>query len=365
MELVLIGSSNSRRIHFTSEALKKYGITNQTFISYNTILNNKTDLSRMLPMNGCIRLESPSENPELEAQLSGVCNFESQPKGIIYNYGNWYNNYSKLLSEIAIAASAANCSFINSPNAVAATFDKFRTKEILQKNNIPCTPVIGIISNYDDLQQQIISGKISRTFLKPRYGSSASGVLAFTGNGKKVKITTSVEMMTTTAGSLLFNNLKMHHYSSLPQVKSLIDELGKFGLIAEKWVPKNFLGEKAFDLRIFVVNKKVKHIIVRTSSSAITNLHLGNRRGNLEQVLEQYPQANLSYIKQVALDAVNCFPGLFYAGVDVILTGHKCKPYTVEVNCYGDMLIGDLYEGKTTYEAFVEEFKNAFLSNGS
>jgi glutathione synthase/RimK-type ligase-like ATP-grasp enzyme len=361
MELVLIGSSNSRRINFTVEALKKSGITNFSFISYNNILNNITDLSRELPLNGCIRLESPSEDTELEALLSGVNNFDQQPKGIIYDYSHWYSNYSDLLTDIEKAAHSKKCCFVNHPTSIAATFDKYCTKEILIKNQIPCTPLISKIADYEDLQNQLTSCKLNRAFLKPRYGSSASGVLAFSRNQKGMSVTSSVEM----TNSLLFNNLKMHKYNSPNEIQLLINELGKFGLIAEKWVPKNLLGGKAFDLRIFVVNKKVRHIIVRTSNSSITNLHLGNKRGNLESISEQYPQASLSYIKQVAINAVNCFPGLFYAGVDVILSGQKCKPYVVEVNCFGDMLIGDMCEGKTTYEWFAKEFKNAYLSHGS
>lgn len=65
------------------------------------------------------------------------------------------------------------------------------------------------------------------------------------------------------------------------------------GCVVEKWVEKDSVEGNPYDIRVLTVNhvksthlfQRASHFVVRVGEKGIiTNLHLGNRRGNLEEI---------------------------------------------------------------------------------
>lgn len=84
----------------------------------------------------------------------------------------------------------------------------------------------------------------------------------------------------------------------------------------------------------------------------MTNLHLGNRRGDLNEVRASLGDAFVEDCRHLAQEAAACFPESLYAGVDVIAPV-KGKPVICEINAFGDLLPGIEHRGESTYEAIV------------
>src|SRR5581483_11720574 len=97
---------------------------------------------------------------------------------------------------------------------------------------------------------------------------------------------------------------------------------------------------------------------VRTSTSPMTNLHLGGRRGDLAAFQALVGEKRWSAILDLAESAAACFPGVHCLGIDV-LPGADGLDFIGEVNAYGDLLPnlmglpGTPGEGVGTYRAQV------------
>ena len=75
-----------------------------------------------------------------------------------------------------------------------------------------------------------------------------------------------------------------------------------------------------FDLRVVVIAGVAKHFVVRLGKSPMTNLHLGNARGDAALFLQQIGAQTWREIRQTCEAAFAVFPKGLYAGVDLLLT---------------------------------------------
>ena len=91
------------------------------------------------------------------------------------------------------------------------------------------------------------------------------------------------------------------------------------------------------------------------SNHFITNLHLGNEKGSIEELEIAWGEAVIVAAKALAVEAVRIIGGLFYAGVDVAISNRNI-PYVLEVNAFGDMLLNIYQNGLTTYEYELSEW---------
>ena len=73
----------------------------------------------------------------------------------------------------------------------------------------------------------------------------------------------------------------IRRYHQAAEVADLIDALAREGVQVEEWLPKAGLDESVFDLRVVVIGGEARHAVVRMGPGPMTNLHLGNRRGDL------------------------------------------------------------------------------------
>ncbi len=87
-------------------------------------------------------------------------------------------------------------------------------------------------------------------------------------------------------------------------------------------------------------------------------MHLGNRRGNMDEFITRIGADKLHEIKQLAEQAAACFPNSLYMGIDILLTADLRKTAVLEINAFGDLLPGLLHEGETCYEAQINAMVN-------
>jgi hypothetical protein len=243
----------------------------------------------------------------------------------------------------------------NPPKDILAMADKLRCQQTLLAGGVPVPPLHGEIDSFEALAEKLRQSGLRRVFVKPRYGSSAAGVVALESDGHgRFRATTSVEMVETgNRGSLrLFNSLRIRRYAGL-QVVRLIDALAPHAPYVEQWIPKPRLGQRCFDLRVLTLAQRACHRVARLASHPLTNLHLGNQRGEVEDCLDAAGQAQLD---STAARAAACFPDSLMAGVDIIVG--RGRAHVLEMNGCGDWLPRLSWQGQTVHQAEIALMEN-------
>lgn len=366
-QLLVIGNPENRRVHFWLKAVAKSGHTCRV-ISYLDVLESGLRFEDFIPSYSLIRIESPGENFEVTKRLIALGTNSSSEnnypissvaalnlpleKGRIRYTRQWFLGVQFFLQQLEqYAATLEQVHFINQPSSIAFLFDKLACQDFLYKKNIPVPSLIGQVKNYEHFQSLLPPLPYQQVFLKPIHGSSASGVLAYRRFKDKEMLSTSVELITSQQQIKLYNSLKIKKYTKYQSIKKIIDTLATDGLYAERWIPKasNPLG--AYDFRMVTVGGQTRHVIARQSRSPMTNLHLGNRRGDLQAIQAQIGTTAWSNLQQVASDTAQLFGDLTYIGMDVLLANDYRSAMILELNAFGDLLPNCWHLGEDTYEA--------------
>lgn len=234
-------------------------------------------------------------------------------------------------------------------------FDKIACHQHLSQHQIAVPPALYDVQNYEDLRAKIAQKSWSKVFIKPNFGSSASGVMAYRLQGSKEQMTTSIELVKKGKEILLYNSLKIQQYTDKEDIKIILDTIAKEGIIVEAWIPKASFEDGIFDLRMLVINNKTQQVVLRQSSLPMTNLHLGNQRGNLALLQEQIGAEKWQSLCDLAESAAKCLPNTFYVGLDILLSSKFKNAYVLEANAFGDLLPNVLVEGLDSYALEIRE----------
>jgi glutathione synthase/RimK-type ligase-like ATP-grasp enzyme len=308
-----------------------------------------------------VRIDSPGENAEVDRLLR-----DTDDPTRVEGTAVWYRRFTAAVQDVTGAARRAGAVPSTGPEDVAALFDKRRCHARLDAAGVPVPPALtGPVGGWEELKAGLADAGVSRAFVKPAHGSSASGVVALATAGPgRVKATTSVE---TAPDGRLFNSLRVRHYTSEREVAALVDALAPDGLHVERWLPKASQGGRAADLRVVVVAGRATHAVVRTSRHPMTNLHLGGVRGDLGAAREAIRAAGGRFedVLDTAERAAACFPDTLWVGVDVLPATGWRRFAVGEVNAFGDLLPrltglpGSGAEGLDTYAAQVAAVQRA------
>lgn len=373
-DFVVIGNPESRRVALFQAALDGLGLPPARCISYLDILDNRADWK--VSSDSVVRIESPDRNFEVECgilRLGADVDDPDDPsnhyhrlttkqiddlvfdKGRILPSRQWYLGYCEILHRIEDRIGQAQV--MNHPSNIRIMFDKPRCQECLKEHHI-AVPLsldseLGLIHSYPDLLQRMQLYNLSSVFIKLAHGSSGSGVVAYRFNGNHHQAITTVDMVSVGGEIHLYNSRKMRVYHDLETVSTLVDALCKHRVHVAAWMPKAGIANKTFDLRIVIIAGQVRHVVPRLSASPITNLHLLNERGNLEDVLAAIGTKHWPAACQTCTQAAQIFSNL-YIGIDLLFTPNYKQHAIVEMNAFGDLLPGILHNGEDTYTAEIK-----------
>ncbi len=365
--ITIIGNPENRRVSFFKEAVVKRGLICQE-LAYIDILQNPQLLEDTLSKTTFLKIESCGENFDVYKHIIAlgaiVQDIYQQPisvkealkltfqKGKIGHNRQWFLGYSRLLSQIEQLIEKYQIQIVNHPQAILQMFNKVTTHQLLAQNQIEKTPYLGVIKNYADLVYLMNQHHCPQVFIKLAHGSSASGVMAFRKNKNKQILISSVELVRKQGKKIeLYNSLRIRKYTNIIDIIDIIDTLASECLLVEKWLPKATFQGKAFDLRMVVIDGKAEHTVMRTSTSPMTNLHLGNKRGDLELLKKFLGEEKWKTLQEQVIETTQCFSENRVVGVDVLYTTNFKKSVIIEANAFGDLLPNVLNnQGLTTYE---------------
>ncbi|MBL8813688.1 MAG: STM4014 family protein [Planctomycetaceae bacterium] len=358
--LCIIGNPENRRVTFCSEDARRLG-WQVRIVPWIELLNTSEETWASRIAASIIRIESPGENSAVErclisrganATSADACLQFSGEYGRIESMADWFAGFCHVLEALARSnRDEQHGRWMNHPDDIMVMFDKARCQQLLRIAEIPVPQVYGFIESWSGLVQLMENAGVHRVFVKPPHSSSASGVIALQRLGTRWVAQTSVEVVCSGEAVRLYNSLDVKRYDDPETISRIVDELGKSGLHVEKWIPKAGFAGRTFDLRVLVVAGQTRHTVVRTSVTPMTNLHLGNARGDLDALRDLIPEVYWNAAMETCQRAALCFPGSLYTGIDLLFTPGFRSHCVLEANAFGDLLPGIMSRGESTYEA--------------
>ena len=387
---VILGNAASRRVTLFQQALASHSLPPARVIDWHQLLTAQ-QLPELVASPGTIvRIESPGECFDVERELllrgvepaaaEGSLQLEVGPlrqlqedRGRILPSRQWFLGFQQVLRELtAIHQAASSCQgaeaaspfqWMNPPDQIAVQFDKPACQQRLLDAGIPVPPVLPAEQqspcHAEELLQAVDQAGWNRVFIKPAHGSSASGAMALhrqqPDSTTPLVAITSIEPVRAADGLRLYNSLKIRRLTDELLIREILDVLCSQRVQVEQWLPKAALQPgTVFDLRVLVTAGDPGHLVVRQSRSPLTNLHLGNRRGCPQQLIERFSPARVDQWLDTCRRTLACFPGSLYAGIDLLVTPGGRHHAVLEVNAFGDLLPGIVSsEGHSPAEAAV------------
>jgi glutathione synthase/RimK-type ligase-like ATP-grasp enzyme len=350
--LFVVGNPENRRVRDLQATAERIGFYPPVCVSWREILDDPPAGLARLRAAGMVRLDSPGENEDVLrhlVRLGGGCG--GLAFGEIGFLPEQYRGFSLILDRL----SASGSKFQNSPADIKVMFDKWASGCRFAAACIP-SPATSLApasaAPFRKFRSAFGTPGSGRLFLKPRFASSASGVCAYRWSHGREQLIAPVELHRNGRAVRLYNSLRVRCYTSLEDITAILENLLPQGMICQPWIRKASLSDGQFDLRILVINGQSRHVVVRQSHYPMTNLHLGNRRGCLDEVQEAFGQRTVDNCRRLAEDAAACFPDSLYAGVDVLVPV-RGDPLICEINAFGDLLPNVTHRGESTCEAIL------------
>ncbi len=179
--------------------------------------------------------------------------------------------------------------------------------------------------------------------------SSGGGAVPFKKAGPRWGATPPGEIGRENGRLKLYATRRIRTLFDPQEIQALVDALCQHRVHVERWLPKATLGERVFDLRVVVIAGEADHVVVRTSRSPMTNLHLLNKRGNWAAVQARMGPDTWQKAQRMCLAAKALFPKSLYAGVDLLVSPDYRSMAILEINAFGDLLPGITHQGQDTY----------------
>lgn len=294
--------------------------------------------------------------------------------------GDLVEDYRRQLREIERMAAARDVVFLNEPGVIEALLNKRGCKRRLESAGVAVSEEVGVgasqeygpglIENAEQLLEIMRSRRVYQVFIKPVFGSGAAGVAAFRWQpktGQMVLYTCAREMTDEermdrglsdelSGGAIsdgnLVNTKKLRRITDPGQVLSVVGRLLSLECIVERWYAKAEYQGFSYDLRAVVQDGRMDFCLARLSKGPITNLHLNNHPLELEAL--GLPRTKEEETEELCRRAMECFPGLRSAGIDILLERGSMKPRIIEMNAQGDLIYQDIYGENVIYRRQVE-----------
>ena len=238
---------------------------------------------------------------------------------------------------------------MNAPADIVRMGDKLDCQRRFIAHGVPVPALLGAVDDYEALRERLRVSGHDRVFVKARFGSSAAGVVAYRRRRDGREIAETSACIVDEGGTRrIVNRLRLQRLDDSRAIAALIDALGRQGCYVEQWLPKPSVpGCRGmhYDIRMVVGNGCARQRVGRASASPMTNLHLGNRRGRLEEWVDA---DTMQRIERTAEAAAAVFPASRCVGIDLMVRPRGARVF--EANAFGDLLPGIEHAGCSSHD---------------
>lgn len=362
LPFVLLGAGAGKRVRLMQAARAALGLPPAQLVEWRDWLAQPALLDAALARPCVLKIESPGDDPGLYYALLqdgcralGVAVPRPPEHGELSLSAAWFTGLTGAMNRIAATlARLPHVRVLNAPDELLLMTDKLRCQQHLQAHRVPVPPLLGPIEGDAHLRALLDTHGLDRVFVKARYGSSASGVVAYRRNRRGAEqATSSAHLVQGPDGARLYNDKRLRRYERRADIAQLVDLLATQGAYAEAWLPKPRHGKGHYDLRVLTIGGQPAHRVARVGAAMMTNLHLDNRRADADALLDAADQAALA---QAARQAASAFPASHVIGLDIV--ARHGRAHVLEANAFGDLLPGLLYRGLDSYAAQSQAYLN-------
>ena len=353
--LTLLATAGSKRVRLMQAARAQLRLPPAQLLEWRDWLAQPALLDAALARPGLFKIEPPGDDPAAHLLLLHAgCRLLDRPPVAAPAHGEllamdaWFAGFTSAMASLALQlAELPQTRVFNAPGEISLMTDKLACQRHLAAHGVPIPVLLGPVQGYEHLQSLLHEHQLDRVYLKPRYGSSASGVVAYRRNKTgRQQATTSATLSRADGQTRLFNVKRMARYETQHDIAALVDALAAQELYAEAWLNKPRCGDSHYDLRVVTVAGRPAHRVARIGQHMMTNLHLDNRRGDASGLLNE---ADLAALEDTAAQAARAFPASHVTGYDLVV--RHGQAHVLEANAFGDLLPGLLWQGIDTYTA--------------
>jgi hypothetical protein len=363
--IVVLGAATGPRAEAFRAALTRFGRAPATFFAYDRFLAQPEDFEAALRPGAVVRFDSPDRERtglialyRLGADAAAAAGYavldgatleaRLAEHGAIGSPAQLAFGLRLALEQAAATAARRGARLLAMPSEIALAFDKTACATHLGARGVPVPRWIGPVSGFDELIERMRASRLSRVFVKLRFGSSAAGMtaLALGPGGNAVARTTAVRCADGVARATRKVRQLVHHRD----IAGLIYALAPLGLHAEAWAPKAGVKGGSADLRLIVVDREPVFNVMRVSPHPMTNLHLGGMRRPPDSLRSRVGDAAWQALIETCRAVSRAFPSCFMLGVDAAILAGDRRHAVFEVNAFGDHVKGVAYQGCTPQE---------------
>ena len=348
--LGLIGNPQNRRIADFQDAVEALGFPRPACLSYEELLSDTGSLARFEV--DLLRIDSPGEDESVTKALITLGGGPAHP-ALAFGEINFLREYHRGFCGVLDGIERRGIRCLNAPQNIRVMCDKWACHQCFLEHGVARPPSELAPHDFPSLVEQMRARGSGRLFLKPLHGSSASGVCALRWTPHHQQLIAPLRIQSKGGQAILVNSLEVRTYSSLADIETVLRLLLPQGMIREQWIPKLTLREGAVDLRVLVIDGEARHWVIRQSRHPMTNLHLGNRRGDEAALRELIGLPNLDAAFRLAEKAAACFPDSLYSGVDILIDSRH-RSLVGEINAFGDLLPRLIHRGDSAYSAIAK-----------
>jgi hypothetical protein len=362
-QFVVLGARGDERVALFQQALARCGSPPARLVDYRDLFAEPETLSAALADAAYLRIESPGTEFEmwrafaLQALAGGdggrgerFLRMIEPEHGRIYPPRLFFAGLCRAMALTKRRLRRSTALPLNDPDAIEVFFDKSECHRCLETAGLPVPTALAAPQSYDDLLESMRTARMHRVFVKVRYGSAASGVVAVEMSAHGVQAWSTTELVGRDGETRLYNSYRVRGYRGTHEVRPLIDALANHDLHLEQWIPKAGVAGRRCDVRLLMVAGRPAHAVLRLSRSPITNLHLRNERASVDLLRAKLPSATWDALIDVGARVARMFPRSFHIALDLAVHVNLRNVAILELNAFGDHLKRVSYEGLDTYE---------------
>jgi len=356
---LLAAPGDKRALGFRA-ALARYGQAPPLLLTWPEVVADPAGRLAELAPDDILRIDSPGADQFAWAALA-----ERGAGRLVgdISAGRWqpgarrHAGLAAVLAELATIVQQRGLRVLAAPQDIAVMCDKVHCRTHLSAAGIRLPPALPICTDYTSFLAALAHQRWTRVFIKPRWGSSGAGIIAYQrsgwGAGAHEQVVTTLTHQHAAGELQLFFSKRLRTVSDTGALRAMIDQVLADGAVIERWIPKLSVAGGAVDLRFVAIAGRLRQRIARVGSGPITNLHLDARRLDADLLLQQATPERRARVLATALAVAKAFPRSWYLGLDLLVTHGFKDALVCEANAWGDLLPGLEHEGEDTFTAEV------------
>ena len=351
--LLVLGVASGKRMRGLQDAAHRHGGLVLHCVDYADAVRDPTAFHALAATGMPLKIDSPGDDAWVQHQLTlrGWQAGSGEPssdrtalppgpvaRGELMPTRDWYTGFAQFLRALPVTATP-----LAPVEDILLMTDKLACQQHLRAHGVPTPPWLGAIDSHAHLIDLLDRAGVDSAFVKPRYGSSAAGVVAYRRNRRGAELALSTVH---SKDGRHFNAKRMQRYTDAHDIAALIDTLAADHAYAEAWVPKPRAQHGSYDFRVVTLDGEPQHRVARVNDAPMTNLHLDAHRASADALLDE---AGLHALLDTARAAARAFPRSRMIGLDIVVRG--ARAWVLEANAFGDQLPRLHWQGRDTYEA--------------